>query len=132
MSGCSARTFSECWAQLVRRWGDQPDGKLDDYFDWLKPHLTDEQMRFATHVLYAKSEFFPKPQDFIDEAPRLEMPRLPEPELDVTPHDCIGCGLEITGPARKCFRCHLRDAGVERPDIYARAVEGPHPRRRRD
>jgi len=127
----SRQVFAECWQLLERRWGEQTAEKRNDFYDWIHRRLTDEQCRFAATDLHATSEFFPKPLDFIDHAPRLEMPRLPEPDR-YAPHACNGCGREIIGPAKRCFRCHLADAGLKGPDadLYERAVMRPAPPRR--
>lgn len=59
-----------------------PSGALDEYYDWLRWKLTDEQFLEASKVLFAEATRYPRPLDFIQAAPELETQRIPEEDRD--------------------------------------------------
>lgn len=64
--------FANEWAVLVERFGKYRDSELmaKRYLEHLSPRLSTDEFVAAARHLFATSEFFPRPQDFIDVAGR--------------------------------------------------------------
>ena len=60
---------------------------LDEYYEFLKLKLNDSQMRAASKVLFAESQRYPRPADFLEAAPPLD--REPYHEQDHDPYEPV-------------------------------------------
>ena len=62
--------------------------KLDELYAYLKRRITDQQFEAACSTLYAEAHRFPRPIDFLENAPEFEpvdpliAPRVPDPKVD--------------------------------------------------
>lgn len=65
--------FRDAMKRIELRFDKKPKGAaLEEYYEYLKLKLSDEQMRIASKTLFAESTRYPRPVDFIEAAPPTE------------------------------------------------------------
>jgi hypothetical protein len=121
--------FAEEFRQWSERFRLEPDlGIAQKYFRYLsRAGITDEKLVEASFEIVATGIHFPTAPEVLAACPQDPLPAIAaDTWKPADPHPCDSCGREIIAHAPRCFRCYLKEAGVEGKDadLYERAVEG--------